>query len=322
MRSVTRTILVLLTAVLALTMQGAAAGAQDDDGLDDDEIDNIVVVTGRAEVRQGETVDNVFILDGPVVVDGTVQEVLVAVNSDILVRGTVEEDVVAVDGRVTIADGGVVEGDITSRHRPTVEGNGRFEGSWERLRPQSWRGAASVVGWLAGWLAVTVSTLVLGLLLWLLAPRAAHAVEEAFGGGVGRVVLWGVVLLIGLPLLAIVAMVTLVGLPFGIGLLLALGLIFHIGYVAGALVLGRRIMRSASPVVAFLVGWGILRVLALVPILGGLVWLVATVVGLGAIAVAIGRARRGRALAREHDEPLSPTPSSAPPPPAPSPGGP
>jgi hypothetical protein len=44
-------------------------------------------------------------------------------------------------------------------------------------------------------------------------------------------------------------------------------------------------------VVAFLVGWAILRVLALVPVLGGLVWFAAVVVGLGALAVATWRAR-------------------------------
>jgi hypothetical protein len=48
-------------------------------------------------------------------------------------------------------------------------------------------------------------------------------------------------------------------------------------------------------VVAFLVGWGILRVLALVPILGGLVWFAAVVFGLGALVVAVWR---GRSAAR------------------------
>ena len=43
--------------------------------------------------------------------------------------------------------------------------------------------------------------------------------------------------------------------------------------------------------VAFLVGWAILRVVALIPILGGLVWFAAVVIGLGALALAIWRAR-------------------------------
>jgi hypothetical protein len=42
---------------------------------------------------------------------------------------------------------------------------------------------------------------------------------------------------------------------------------------------------------AFLVGWGILRVVALVPILGGVAWFAAVVFGLGALAVAIWRTR-------------------------------
>ena len=86
-------------------------------------------------------------------------------------------------------------------------------------------------------------------------------------------------------------MVTLVGFPLGIGILLALGLIYGIGYVAGAFVFGRRIASGASPIVAFLIGWAILRVIALVPFLGGLAWLVATVFGLGAIVLAGHRAR-------------------------------
>jgi hypothetical protein len=50
--------------------------------------------------------------------------------------------------------------------------------------------------------------------------------------------------------------------------------------------------RSTSPWVALLAGWGILRVLALIPVAGALVGLAATVVGLGALAVALWRAGR------------------------------
>jgi hypothetical protein len=157
-----------------------------------------------------------------------------------------------------------------------------------------------------------VSTLVLGLVLGLLAPRAASAVDDA-AHATGPVILWGLVLVIGLPIVAILAMVTLVGLPLGLALLLALALIYGIGYTAGAWIIGRRIMSRASPIIAFLVGWGILRVLALVPFLGGLAWLVAVVVGLGAILVAVRRARRHELVTAE------PGPPTAAPPPAPTP---
>jgi|RhiMethySRZTD1v2_1073278.scaffolds.fasta_scaffold20162_4 hypothetical protein len=315
MRFVTRTPLVLLLAAVALLAAAPLAGAQSDD---QDEPDHIVVVTGRAEVREGETVDNVFIADGPVVVDGTVRDALVALHGDVLVRGTVRDDVFAVDGRVVVADGGRIEGDVVSRHRPVVEEGGRVDGSWERWNPGAWRGAASLVGWLAVWLAFTISTLVLGLVLGLLAPRAAAAVDEA-SHDTGPVILWGLVLLIGLPIVAVIAMVTLVGFPLGFGLLLALGLIYGIGYTAGAWILGRRVARRASPILAFLSGWAILRAIALIPFLGGLVGLAAVVVGLGAIVVAGRRARRGAVVSDEpeHRPPVAPAAPAAPPPDAP-----
>jgi hypothetical protein len=43
---------------------------------------------------------------------------------------------------------------------------------------------------------------------------------------------------------------------------------------------------------AFLAGWGILRVIALVPGLGALAWFGATVFGLGALMIALWRSRR------------------------------
>jgi hypothetical protein len=308
MHSVTRSCLAVLVAVLAVMAAAPGAGAQ----TDDDEIDNIVVVTGRAEVREGETVDNVVIADGPVVVDGTVRDVLVAVHGDVLVRGTAEEDVFALDGRVVVADSGLIQGDVMSRHRPVVEGDGRIDGSWERWNPTAWRRATTIATRIALWIAFTISTLILGLVLGLLAPRAAAAVGEAARGGIGPVIGWGLLLTIGLPVVAVLAMVTIVGLPLGLGLLLALGLVYGIGYTAGAWVLGRTVAREAQPIVAFLAGWGILRVVAIVPILGGLTWFATVVVGLGAIAVAGYRAR-GRATAESGAVPVASPPPAAPP---------
>jgi hypothetical protein len=74
--------------------------------------------------------------------------------------------------------------------------------------------------------------------------------------------------------------------------LAALGLIYAVGYGASAWIIGRSILREPTAwILAFLVGWGVLRVLALIPVLGGLVWFAAVVFGLGALLVAIWRAR-------------------------------
>lgn len=274
---------VVLTVVIGASPAGAQAG--------EDTVGNLVVVTGRAEVREGETVDTVVVADGPVVIDGTVRDGVIALNGDVTVRGTAEEDVVAIRGRVTIAGSGRVGGDVVSRQRPVVEEGATLAGSWERWDPGAWRRGVAIVGRLAVWLAFTVSTLVLGLLLGLLAPHAATAVDRAGRTNVGAAVGWGLLLTIGLPVAAVVLVVTVLALPLGLAVLFALGLVYTVGYTAGAWLLGRTVVRGGRRAGAFLAGWGILRVLALVPVLGGLLWFAAVVWGLGAIAVAVHRAR-------------------------------
>ena len=87
-------------------------------------------------------------------------------------------------------------------------------------------------------------------------------------------------------------------------LLLALLPIYAIGYTTSAWLLGRRLVRPPrGRVLAFLAGLAILRILAIIPIVGGIVWFAATVVGLGALLVATWRARR------DYLEPAVPAPA-------------
>jgi hypothetical protein len=113
-----------------------------------------------------------------------------------------------------------------------------------------------------------VSTLVVGLVLVWLVGRGAARILEAGRTRIGPSIGWGLLVFFGLPILAVIALVTVVGIPLGLGLLAALLLIYALGYSAAAWVLGRSIVRGPTAwVVAFLVGWAILRVVALVPIL-------------------------------------------------------
>jgi hypothetical protein len=141
------------------------------------------------------------------------------------------------------------------------------------------------------WLIVTISFLIAGLLLLALFPAAGEAAVRAARASTGGTVISGIVLLIVLPILGVILLVTVVGTPLGLGLLLVLGPLYAISYLTGALLLGRRVAKTAGRGVAFLVGLLILRVLALIPFLGALISLIATVFGLGALFVASRRAR-------------------------------
>jgi len=95
MRTVVRSGFLLLVACLVGLAGAPAAAAQ----TDEDQGDNLVVLIGRAEVRGDETVDNVFVADGPAVVDGRVQNGVIALNGDVRVSGVVEHNIVALNAR-------------------------------------------------------------------------------------------------------------------------------------------------------------------------------------------------------------------------------
>jgi hypothetical protein len=207
----------------------------------------------------------------------------------------VNGDVTVIRGRAEVGSGARVDGDVRSSERPRVASGAHVTGDVKKL---DLSGILAAIGFgllIFWWVAVTVSTLVLGLLLLAVFPRALDA-----GVRVGRsretwwqALLIGLGLVIGLPIVGVLAIVTLVGLPLGFGVLGALGVLHAVGYVTGAYFLGRAIFREPkNRFVAFIIGWGILRVAAVLPGFGALVWIAAAVYGVGMLAHAAFRAGR------------------------------
>jgi hypothetical protein len=288
---------------LGFVTLGAPAASAQDDGLD---TDDQVVLTGRLVVPEDETVKTAVIFNGEALIDGTVTETLVVFNGRTEITGTVGEDVIVFNGRVVLRSGSRVGGDVVSRQAPQIEDGATIEGSVDDL-PTRWDfWDITFVGRFVWWLAYSVSTLVLGLVLLLLArgldPASISALRDRLGGTIGFGLLWFILL----PIVAVLLFVTIVGIPLGLFLLLALALVYSIGYVVGALALGRLFVKvPRSRYVAFLAGWGALRVIALVPFLGGLAWLGGTVIGLGTLWVA---ARAERSEVRQVAPPPAPPP--------------
>ncbi len=247
---------------------------------------------------------------------------MVAFNGDVIVSGTVGENVVSLNGRVYLADGAQVGGDVVSRYRPVISESATVGGQIRRAnRFNVDVGQFAVVSRILVWLATSVSSFLLGLLLILFVPKAADVTARTATARFGASIGFGALTLIGVPLAAFVAIGILVGIPLGLGLLLALGFLYWLGYTAGAYALGRRLVSAPTHrVVAFLAGFGILRGLALIPVLAGLAWLAATVWGLGALVIAARAAGRDTPAAAVVVGAGSPPPPVPPPPPLVAPG--
>ena len=271
---------------------GAAAAQQGDSELS---TDDQVILNGRAVVPEGETVGSVTIFNGPARIEGTVRDSVVVFNGATEISGTVGGDVVSFNGDVLIRSGAEVGGNLVTSGDPQIEEGATVRGSQQNVATRfdlEDFGLASRIAW---WIGVSVSTLILGMLLLLFAPRAAESLERVVRDQLGSSIVWGVALLFLLPIVAIIALITIVGLPLGLALLAGLGLLFMIGYVATTFVVGRLILKPPqSPYLAFLVGWVILRVLALIPVVGGIAWVLASAWGLGLLATAARRERTRR----------------------------
>ncbi len=293
-----------IVALLALLVGAGGASAATDH----------VVITGGAVVPAGQTAGDVVVLDGTVRIAGHATGDVVSVSGPVRVTGRVDGDLIAVSDRAFLGPTARVGGDLLYGDDQPVIVRGASVGG--KVSNEDWADAANGWGWVSligWWLAVSVSTLIVGILLVLLAPAALYAAERAVRDRLGATVAWGVGIAIGVPVLAVLALITLVGIPFGVALLLAAIPVLVVAYVTSAWIVGRRVLsnRSTSPWAALLAGWGILRLLALIPVVGALVGLAATVVGLGALAVALWRAGRPNPPAGRPEPPAAGRPAPA-----------
>lgn len=308
----------MLITVLALLALPAPASAQPHVP-DDDRIGS-----GPVDVARGETVSgDVVRFGGPVRVAGRVEGDVVALGGSATVSGDVAGDVVALGGSAMLGPGARVDGDViapagTTRigararvggevvhgdESPDIDPSASIGGGVQRAGAERFGPAFGLVGlvgpvvsgvaFLGSWGVGTAVSLALGLLLLWLGPEAARAAYEAAREVTGEVVGAGFGFVLGLPVFVALALVTVVGIPLGVVAALTIAPLYALGYAASAWLLGRVLVgASRNRYLAFLAGWGILRLVALVPIASWLAGAAATIFGCGALALVAWRSRR------------------------------
>ncbi len=267
----------------------------------------IVRVGASASVGAGESVRQMVIVFGNAAMDGEVRGNMVVVWGDATVNGRVGGDFVNVFGKTTLGPRAKLERDCIvvgtelAKDPGAVLANQPIEVNlggfmyWLKSGLLLGRPIAPGLWWI--WVAVAIHFL-LYLLIILIAPRPVEACLKAldtqllasFGAG-----LVGFILIA--PLLTIVA-------ATGIGVLL---IPFLILAFIGAVLLGkaamlqflggqlnRRVTADAAPtsLLAFIIGFLLVTVLYLVPVLGLVVWGILPILGLGAATLAAIQAMR------------------------------
>ena len=220
-------------------------------------------------------------------IEGTVEENLRAAAGEIIVRGTVRGDANVIADRLDLAPEARIEGDLDYRTRIPLspEAAARVAGAVRYQEPVdeddgsvlfwSWQTGAAL---LAGMLAVALSRRLVQQLV------SAIADETTLGALLG----FGAFLIV--PVAAAVVMATVVGLPIGLIAVLLFGVALYVAKLpiavwAGGQLLARAGRPGASPYAAMAVGIPVIYLLFEIPWVGGLFWLAATCLGLGAMVL-------------------------------------
>lgn len=269
--------------------------------VDEPESDDQIVLSGSVAVPRGQTVGEVVVFTGRVVVHGVVEGDVVVFEGPITVTGHVTGSVIAADGVVTLAESARIGGDVSSTGPIVTEEGAEVRGDVRRDVRFSLEAEVGALGELLGPVAIAVSVLLAGMLLLVIAPRAADASADALASAALASLGWGLLVVIAAPILAVALSVLVLGLPLGIALLLSLGLWWIVGLTLAAWCAGRALVRPPKGrFPAFLSGWAILAAVGLVPTLNAAVWILGGVVGLGAAVVAAWRARHGGSRSGRH----------------------
>jgi cytoskeletal protein CcmA (bactofilin family) len=271
------------------------AGRVDDDAIAAGgkvRVDRDAIVGGRAWLAGGE-----------IAVGGTIGRELRASGGKVLVDGTVRGDVNVAADSLEIGPLARIEGNVVHRgpREARIDPGARIAGGVEFRRTEAPGAAARVIAAVAAILLV-VALFVTGVAMILLFPRFTPAAARTIETDPWRSLGIGAVALLGTPAAVLALLVTAIGIPLGLVLLAGYFVAILLGYLVAALFLGalgvRRLGHRPSPsrgalVVGLLAALVVLGILQLVPFLGCLVSLAASVFGLGALLLRLDRVDRG-----------------------------
>jgi uncharacterized RDD family membrane protein YckC len=279
----------------------------------------IVQIRGDVTVKQGETVGDIVVIAGKLTMDGEVRGSVVSIASETSINGTIRDGLVVVPGPVKIGPKADVGRDTLVVGSYTRDPEAKLE----HFHPVEVPEMVPVIGGVKDFLFQ-------GLLMMRPLPPSVHWVWWVHGGMF--LALLGLTLLFPKPVRAgsltiaerpvlslfsgfltvilfvpilVLLSITIVGLPVTlIGMLLAT----FFGKASLMTFIGQQIGRNLnlkfleSPLLAMVVGALVLMGLYTVPVVGMLVWGIATLLGIGAIMVATASALNNR--------PSEPTPTA------------
>jgi hypothetical protein len=247
--------------------------------------DVMIRISGPANVAAGDSVGTVWVIGNTATVSGNVRE-LVVINGSARINGTVTGNLVLVNGTANLGPSSRIGKDVLLYRSSIVQATGaRITGTVHNETGVSF-GARTL--WLL-WLSFTLAMIAAGFVFaWIAGPplqNIADSMRSEWRGSLATALL----LVFGLPTVAVLSFMTGVGFVFGLFILLVLiPILTFVGYVIAGMSLGRAAM-GISPAddrkryTAIALGMLLMQLASVIPAAGGIVLLVSSQLGAGAL---------------------------------------
>lgn len=247
---------------------------------------SIIKIGSDVHIEKDMRVEDAVAVGGSVYVDGIVDGDAVAVGGTIHLgeEAIIHGDAVTIGGDIDQAEGSMIYGDIvdvgTFNFKNIFEGKHFFGG---------YRGIPKFFT-----IIPLIGLFALVLLLSVLIPTELGTVASNIKNEPIIMFLWGMLGVILIVPLAVMLAISIIGIALIPLEVLAVFLASLIGYIAVAIMIGKKLLKALNndnPSVALsaILGILILWLVGLIPIFGSIVKVIAWIIGFGAVIIAVAR---------------------------------
>jgi len=261
---------------------------------------NLMMASAIARISSTCEVQNDAYITAPVVhINGAVLGDLNVEGDEVIITGIVDRNVsVIATSRLKIERTAVITGNIeySSPEKAEISDDAQIDGDvkWKRITPDR----SDPLKSLLKDLLFLVASFVVGLFLIWLCRNQCCSVKDIIATQAGKSLGIGLITLIVTPILIVFSIVTVIGIPLAIIGLFLFMIVFYISKILVAIYIGDRIIKlvstrdKESQALSLLIGLVLLAILNQIPYAGFIIYIVAVMIGTGAILISFAHYRR------------------------------
>lgn len=251
-------------------------------------VKNITAAGGIVTVLEGTTAKGVYIAGGTIDFLGNAEDLFVT-GDNVTINGTITGDVKVECSQLTIGENAKIDGtiEVKGENEPVILGD--FDSSKVQFEKVAINTNKSInTRFNIGSIIIKIiSSILIALLLVLIFRRNLEKTTVNLIKKPWLPFVIGFCTLIVLPIAAILTFITIVGIPVGIISLIIYGIIIYLSPVITAVVIGKIFMKNINLYLSSIAAVVALRLLLLIPYLGGVLTFACMILALGAFILEV-----------------------------------